>query len=83
MIYLSAGDSKRSLEDLQEAILAPSAIKFLHLACAQVDAKQNEAAKRALEKAKKLGLDAKQLSPVEQARLNRVERQIEAPPAGV
>ena len=74
MIYLLSGDSDHAVEDLQEAVLSPTPLKFLHLAIAQMAAKQTDVAKLSLLKAKKLGLKVIQLSPVDTVRLDRLEK---------
>jgi len=74
MIYLMSGDSDHAVEDLQEAVLSPTPLKFLHLATAQMEANQTDAAKSSLLQAKKLGLDSTQLSTADTVRLDRLEK---------
>ena len=56
-------------------------MKLLHLALAQVEDKQGNAARRSLERAKKLGLDPLLLNPSDRARLERVEAALGSPGA--
>lgn len=78
LVWLAAGDSDRALDDIMESVLLPSPAKYLHLAMAQIQAKQNGEARLSLEKAKKLGLDEKQLSPADRERLQRVEAAVQS-----
>lgn len=73
VIRLAGGDTRQAIVDLEEASLEPSSAKLLHLALAQAEDKQGNAARRSLERAKKLGLDPLQLTPSDRARLERVE----------
>ncbi len=73
LIRLAQGQVEKSVQDLQEAVLAPTAAKFLHLAEAQLSARQVSAARRSLEQAKKLGLKPERLSSSDQQRLEQVE----------
>jgi tetratricopeptide (TPR) repeat protein len=82
IILLAAGRAPEALEDLQQAVLAPSASKFLHLAMAQAEARQPEAAKRSLDKARGLGLDPTQLPAADKARLEKLERELAEKVAG-
>lgn len=79
---LADGKAERAIKDLAEAVLAPSATKFLHLALAQAELRQNEAAKRSLAKARSLGLDAAQLTAADRARLEKLEQMLAAKVAG-
>ena len=73
VVRLAAGDTRRAIADLEEATLSPSPVKFLHLSLAQAEDKQPLAARRSLERAKKLGLDRALLTPADRGRLERVE----------
>ena len=79
IVRLVSGNTPGAIEDLTEAILDPSAVKYLHLALAHVEAKQIESAKRSLAEAKKLGLNASQLSPSDRERLKRIDAAVAAP----
>jgi len=71
---LAGGKPSQAITDLQEAVLAPSPAKYLHLAAAQAEARQAEAARQSLEKARALGLDPAQLPASDRARLEKLER---------
>ncbi|NBV46091.1 MAG: hypothetical protein EBR86_10765 [Planctomycetia bacterium] len=76
LVWLAAGDSDRAIDDIMESVLLPSPAKFLHLALAQLQAKQKGEARVSLEKARQLGLDEKQLSPDDRKRLQYVEESV-------
>lgn len=66
--YLSAGQVKPALDDLEEAVAQhPTAPRYFHLARAYRAAKDHGAALLAYRKAKKLGLQANHLHPLERA----------------
>ena len=73
IVLLASGKTAEAVEVLQEAVLEPSAIKYLHLASALIAHKQIEAAKLALAQAHKLGLDRRTLDGDDAERLNAVE----------
>jgi capsule polysaccharide export protein KpsE/RkpR len=73
------GDTEQSVEDLQEAVLAPTAAKYLHLAEAQLASQQVAAARRSLEQAKQLGLEPERLSRADRARLEQIEAALASP----
>lgn len=79
LVRLIKGEAEDSVEDLQEAVLAPTAAKYLHLAQAQIAAKQVASARRSLEQAKELGLNPERLSRSDRVRLEEVETALEAP----
>ena len=79
---IAAGKADRAVKDLEEAVLAPSATKLLHLALAQAETRQLEAAKRSLAKARSLGLNPAQLPPQDKARLETLERMLTEQVAG-
>ena len=76
MVCLAAGESLRAVEDLNEAIIVPTPIRYLHLAVAQVAARSEGAAKVSLEKAKALGLESLHLSTQDRTLLDRVEQAV-------
>lgn len=82
VVLLAAGKAPEALNDLQEAVLAPSAPKFLHLAMAQAENRQPEAAKRSLDRARGMGLDPAQLPAADKARLDKLERDLAEKVAG-
>lgn len=73
VVRLAAGDTRRAIADLEEAALSPSPLKLLHLAVAQAEDRQPLAARRSLERAKKLGLDPAQLPAADRERLAKLE----------
>lgn len=79
LIRLVQGNADESVEDLQEAVLAPTAAKYLHLAEAQLAAKQMAAARRSLEQAEELGLQPERLSRSDRTRLEQVQAALAAP----
>lgn len=79
LVALVKGETEQSVEDLQEAILAPTAAKYLHLAEAQLAARQVAAARRSLEQAKELGLEPTRLSRSDRVRLEQLEAALAAP----
>jgi hypothetical protein len=74
VVLVAAGKATQALADLQEAVLAPSAAKFLHLALAQAEARQPKDAARSLERARTLGMDPAQLPAADKTRLERLEK---------
>jgi tetratricopeptide (TPR) repeat protein len=72
LISLAAGDTKRALEDLREAALDPTAVKLLHLACAEFAAGDADAARRTLESARKKKLLPSRLSSSDRQRLEQL-----------
>lgn len=79
LIRLVQGNIEQSVDDLQEAVLAPTAAKYLHLAEAQLAAKQVAAARRALEQAEELGLKPERLSRSDRTRFEQVQAALAAP----
>ena len=81
LVALAAGDVRGAVTDLQEAVLQPTATKLLHLACAQLQAGDAEAASRSLEKARKQQLRQSRLSTADRTRLETVEAALPKPAA--
>jgi tetratricopeptide (TPR) repeat protein len=73
VVLLAAGDNRRAIENLEQAILVPSPTRYLHLAAAQLADKQTAAARRSLDQAKKLGLDPQTLLPADRRLLDSLE----------
>jgi len=73
IVLLAAGKSAESIADLREAVLVPSATKYLHLASALASEQQVEAAREAFAEAKKLGFTTERLSPGDRQRLKALE----------
>jgi cellulose synthase operon protein C len=79
LIHLAVGENRLAVADLEESILVPTPVKYLHLACAQLAAKQTDAARKSLLQAKKMGLQPDRLAPADKERLQRVEDSMKAP----
>ena len=73
LVQLAGGDNAAAVEDLQEALLQPTASKYLHLAAAELAAGDKTAAKRSLEKARDKGLARILLTADDKARLKSLE----------
>jgi len=73
IVLLAAGKGRESIADLKEAVLVPSATKYLHLASALASEQQLEAAREAFAEAKKLGFAAERLSSSDRQRLKDLE----------
>lgn len=74
VVLLAAGKQDEAVSDLKEAVLMPSATKYLHLAVALLSREETEAAREALAEARKLGLDARQLGAGDRRRLESLEK---------
>jgi len=74
LVRLAAGDAAGAVADLREAVLQPSAVKFMHLAVAELAAGDERAARVALERARKNGLPGLRMSPADSARLRDLEK---------
>ena len=73
VILLEKGRAQEAVADLNEAILAPTATKYIHLASALVSDRQMDAARKAFAAAKKLGFSPHHLSAGDQERLKAIE----------
>ncbi len=73
VVLLAAGRGQEAIADLQEAVLAPTATKYLHLALALASQQQIKEARAALAEAKKIGLAPQQLSLADRQRLKTLE----------
>jgi cellulose synthase operon protein C len=78
LVRLASGDPAGAVEDLREAILDPSAIKFLHLAVAELAGGDAAAARRALESARSKGIGKLRLMPDDAERLKSLDRELGA-----
>jgi len=76
MVFLAAGEALRAVEDLNEAVIVPTPIRYLHLAVAQIAARSELAAKASLEKAKALGLNTATMTAQDRALLERAEQAV-------
>lgn len=79
LIRLAAGDNRGAVEDLREAVLVPSALKFLHLAVAEHAAGDEQAARRALMSARGAGIEGQRLTASDRERLDRMAQELDAP----
>lgn len=73
VVRLVAGDVAKAVEDFQEAVCEPSPVKFLHLAFAQLENGNKDAARKSLEKARRRGLEPAILSQEDKNRLGKLE----------
>jgi cellulose synthase operon protein C len=78
LVRLAQGDHAGAAADLREAILDPSATKYLHLASAELAAGNTEAARAALASARAAKLAAARLNREDAARLETLERELGA-----
>ena len=62
IVMLAQGKSREAIEDLREAVLVPTATKYIHLASALVAEQQPDEARKAFAEAKKIGFTTRQLS---------------------
>lgn len=87
MVRMALGKGPEAITDLQEAVLQPSDVKFLHLAWAQLEAGDKAEAQKWLQAARKRGLKPTRLSPDDRERLAKLETAFDAatetpPPQG-
>jgi len=75
LVRLAGGDQAGALLDLREASLDPSPAKYLHLAAAELAGGDKQAARRALEAARRKGLAKLRLMPADIDRLEALERE--------
>lgn len=80
LIRLAAGDGVGALEDLEEAVLVPSATKYLHLAYASMRTGNIARATDALDKSREKGLGIEVLSPAERTMLEQLELRLRSAP---
>jgi len=73
LVRLAAGDAAGAVEDLREAVLVPSAAKYLHLAFAELAAGDEAAAGVAFTKSRDAGIQRERLSRSDRARLRQLE----------
>jgi tetratricopeptide (TPR) repeat protein len=73
LVYLNMGKSKEALGDLRTSIAADaSSTKYFHLALAEKQAGNVDAAKTALAKAVEMGVDANQFTPLEKSNFDKL-----------
>lgn len=73
LVLLATGKSREAVADFKEAVLVPSATKYLHLASALMAEQQVDAARQAFAEAKKLGFTTQSLSSGDRKRLKALE----------
>lgn len=73
LIRMSKGQTILALEDINDAVLTPSALKLLHLAAIQTELSDVAAARSALARAEALGLGRERLTDDDAARRDRVK----------
>ena len=78
LIRLARGDVNSALEDMADAVLTPTAGRYLHLAMIHVAAGDLSAARVAFDKALTLGLGEERLSLADQDRRRSVEEALAA-----
>jgi len=78
LVRLAKGQTALALEDMDDALLSPSAVKYIHLAAIRMAVNDLEGAKSALEQSQKLGLGDLNLQPDEARRVEQVEAAIAA-----
>lgn len=82
LVRLARGETSRALEDAVDAVLEPSATRFLHLALVQVAAGDLAAARRSFDEALERGLDGERLSAEDSQRRVTVEAALDGNAAG-
>ena len=73
-----SGHALLRLEDMEDAILAPTPIKYLHLAAIRVAADDLDGARTALEQSREAGLAQQHLTPQDKERIKQIEDAIAA-----
>jgi Flp pilus assembly protein TadD len=74
LVLLAAGKRDEAVSNFKEAVLIPSATKYLHLAVALLEREETEEARAALAEARKIGLNPDQLGPGDRQRLAALEK---------
>jgi cellulose synthase operon protein C len=77
VVYLAMNKPQEAIADFQEAILQPTASKWVHLALAQHAAGDSEAAKESLKKAHDMNLKRHDLYSSEHERYDRMVQELE------
>lgn len=77
LAYLGQGKAKQAIADLRTSIVdGPSANKYFHLALAEKQGGNVDAARAALAKSQEMGSDVNQLTAVEKKKLEQLEAQL-------
>ncbi len=82
MVRLSLRQPIRALEDISEAVLDPTPLRYLHLAVVEAANGRISEARAALDRARSKGLADQWLSPADQRRLDEVEKIVAVPAEG-
>ena len=78
LVRLAKGQTNLALDDMREAVIAPTALKYLHLAAAHAALSDMGAARAAFARAKALGLGKERLDTRDQRRVESLESTLEA-----
>ena len=73
IVHLAVGEDEQAVADLEQAVLQPSDVKFLHLAYAQFRTGDTAAARKSLASSRKQGLAEDRLSAADRSRLAELE----------
>ncbi|MEI8367132.1 MAG: tetratricopeptide repeat protein [Planctomycetia bacterium] len=74
LVWLARGDTTRAIGDLKEAILAPTATTYLHMAVAAYDARMTSECRAALINAESKGLRKERLNADDRERLAALDK---------
>lgn len=74
LVWLARGDTSRAIEDLKEALLAPTPTTHLHMALAAYDSRLTTECRAALIKAESKGIRAERLNATERERLATLDK---------
>ena len=80
LVRLAKGETEAAVADLREAVLAPSAAKYLHLAAAELAAGDELAARKSLSAARREKLATQRLSSEDAERLRTLEEKFGTEP---
>lgn len=80
LVRLASGDPLGAVKDLRESVLVPSAVKYLHLAEAELAAGNEPSSRAALVKSRELGITKQRLHRSDRERLRAIETALAAPP---
>lgn len=78
LVRLAKGQTNLALDDMREAVIVPTALKYLHLAAAHVAASDLEAARVAFARSKALGLGKERLDERDARRIESLESTLAA-----
>lgn len=75
-VYLAMGDAEKARADFADAVLAPTAMKYVHLAFAERSLNNLPAAKGALEKAQEFKLKRHEMHEAERAKYKKLAEEL-------